>query len=124
MGKPILSLDFDGVCHSYTSKWQGASVIPDPPVDGLYEFLAEATKVFSVNIFSTRSHQEGGTQAMKVWFKKHCPEHLLPMLDKLDFPMEKPPAYVGIDDRVITFEGKWPDVEFLRNFKPWNKRGI
>jgi hypothetical protein len=29
---------------------------------------------------------------------------------------------VGIDDRVLTFEGKFPSVETLKNFKPWNKR--
>lgn len=32
---PILCLDFDGVCHSYTSGWKGAAVIPDPAVPGL-----------------------------------------------------------------------------------------
>ena len=50
--KPILCLDFDGVCHSYISGWQGAGVIPDPPVDGMWEFLETAIGVFEVDIFS------------------------------------------------------------------------
>ena len=38
------------------------------------------------------------------------------------FPETKPPAFVGIDDRVLTFEGEWPSMEQLLAFKPWNKR--
>ena len=38
---------------------------------------------------------------------------------RLKFPLEKPPAFVGIDDRVITFHGSWPDVQELRAFKTW-----
>jgi len=40
--KPILVLDFDGVLHSYTSGWQGATVIADPPTRGMVEFLRAA----------------------------------------------------------------------------------
>jgi hypothetical protein len=121
-GKPILSLDFDGVCHSYTSGWKGAAVIPDPPVDGLFEFLEKAVEVFEVNIFSTRSHQEGGAAAMRDWFVKHCPDGKMGIYTKLVFPLTKPPAAVGLDDRIFLFEGKWPDIQTLKNFKPWNKR--
>jgi len=63
--KPILCLDFDGVCHSYTSGWRGAAVIPDPPVDGLWDFLFTAMAVFEVHIFSSRSNQSGGITAMQ-----------------------------------------------------------
>ena len=122
MGQRILVLDFDGVCHSYTSGWQGAAVISDPPVEGLFEFLNQATNEFEVNIFSSRSHQSGGITAMQNWFTQHCPKFYLPMLNKLKFPLEKPAGFVGIDDRVITFQGTWPSIEFLQNFKPWNKR--
>jgi len=38
MSKPILLIDFDGVIHSYTSGWQGAGVISDPPVEGAFDF--------------------------------------------------------------------------------------
>jgi len=124
--KPILCLDFDGVCHSYTSRWQGADVIPDPPVAGLFEFLEEACKVFDIQVFSSRSHQDGGQAAMMAWFIEHRRQWReaggqgVEIL-KIGFPTEKPPAMVSIDDRAITFTGQWPAVETLRAFKPWNK---
>lgn len=36
---PILSIDFDGVLHSYKSGWQGARNIPDPPVPDAIPWL-------------------------------------------------------------------------------------
>jgi hypothetical protein len=119
MNKPILCLDFDGVCHSYTSGWKGAGVIPDRPVDGMWEFLSEAVNVFEVAIFSSRSNQDGGIAGMKDWFYLWAEGDWPQIVDKLSFPTEKPPAFVGIDDRVITFKGSWPDVEELRGFKTW-----
>ncbi len=123
-GKPILSLDFDGVCHSYESGWKGADVIPDPPVEGLFEFLEIASEKFVINIFSSRSHQEGGVEAMKAWFyewfgREYGRTSIPPF--ELRFPKNKPPALITLDDRAILFTGTWPDVDSLRDFKPWNK---
>lgn len=42
----------------------------------------------------------------------------------LRFPTEKPPAFVGIDDRVLTFTGEWPGIEKLRTFKTWNAKEV
>lgn len=118
--KPILILDFDGVCHSYTSGWKGAAVIPDPPVDGMWEALRDYVSYFEVNILSSRTHQEGGKQAMKDWFRLHAyPNWHLDVLRELKFPDDKPPAVVTIDDRGITFTGTWPSLESLKAFKPW-----
>ena len=122
--KPILCLDFDGVCHSYTSGWKGADIIPDTPVAGMWEFLREAVGVFEVNIFSSRTHQPGGLAAMKTWFIQHAEADDWQIVDALVFPNEKPPALVGLDDRVLLFGGLWPSVESLRNFKPWNARAV
>lgn len=69
--KPILCLDFDGVLHSYTSGWKGASRIPDPPVPGALEFVVGALDRFQVAILSSRSHQWGGRRAMKRWLHDH-----------------------------------------------------
>ena len=79
--RPVLSVDFDGVIHSYTSGWRGVSVLPDPPVPGAMAFLREAVKVFDVQVFSCRSRSTIGVGdlqellAFKPWNKR---EALLP----------------------------------------------
>lgn len=133
--KSILCLDFDGVCHSYTSGWQGADVCSDPPVPGLFEFLEEADKAFRVQIFSSRSRQPGGMAAMMKWFDKYWTKYLFQKKPELkerfaeffncpliQFVDEKPPAFLTIDDRAITFVGQWPAIEELKNFQPWFKK--
>jgi len=127
MKRPVLCLDFDGVCHSYTSGWKGADVIPDPPVPGLFEFLEKACRVFDIEVFSSRSNQPGGRDAMMAWFlneRRRWRENGGKGTANLaiSFPEVKPPALVTIDDRALTFTGQWPPVETLANFTPWNKR--
>lgn len=133
MSKPILCLDFDGVLHSYESGWKGASLIPDPPVDGAIPFLMTAVlSSFDVVIYSSRSHQSGGISAMRAWLQNHLEAHCareyprdpgLPraILDAINFPQCKPSAMVTLDDRAITFDGKWPSISSLLAFKPWNR---
>lgn len=136
-GKKILCLDFDGVCHSYTSGWQGANVIPDPPVPDMWEFLTDVSHHFEIHIFSSRSGQPNGIVAMKKWFAENFVIHnkaignkmtfgdaYIAIEDWLHFPEDKPAAFVGIDDRVITFTGHWPSTTALLNFQPWNKRPV
>ena len=119
----ILCLDFDGVCHSYTSGWRGAAVIPDPPVPGMWEFLESAVHHFELHIFSSRSHQFGGTAAMKAWFLEHANSGFRQDIARkfLRFPLEKPPSFVTIDDRCICFTGTWPSMKDVLNFRVWNK---
>lgn len=124
MSKPILCLDFDGVCNSYTSGWVGADNIPDDPMPGLFEFLEEAAKIFDIQIYSSRNHLPGGIQAMQSWFvdnrDKWMRETGYPAEPlTLKYPVTKPAAYVGIDDRVLTFKGLWPSIEELKAFQPW-----
>lgn len=126
MGKPILCLDFDGVCHLYTSGWKGADVIPDEAVPGLFEFLERAAPIFDIQVFSSRSNQPGGMEAMQAWFEKQhekwCLETGRESADlAISFPTQKPAAFVSLDDRAVTFTGQWPEVDTLRKFKPWHK---
>lgn len=131
--KPILCLDFDGVIHSYSSGWKGADVIPDPPVADALEWMNEALDHFEVHVFSSRSNQPGGIDAMKAWLREWAvnllrdgrfeDDPMLCWLDLIKWPTEKPPAMITLDDRALTFEGTWPRFDDLKAFKPWNKRG-
>lgn len=125
--KPILCLDFDGVIHSYSSGWKGADVIPDPPVEGAIAFMLGALNHFKVVIFSSRSHQRGGTAAMQRRLREHAGAAWYespagPGLEDVQFAAEKPAAMITLDDRALTFDGTWPDLDDLKNFQPWNKR--
>lgn len=126
MSKPTLSVDFDGVLHSYSSGWKGADVIPDPPVPGALQFLKDASEHFAVAIFSSRTHQTGGLAAMKKWLMKAVLDWDQgdgePWFANIQWPETKPAAFLAIDDRAICFDGVWPDPKALLGFKPWNKR--
>lgn len=147
MHKPILCLDFDGVVSAYKGRWEGATVILDPPVPGAFEFMVAALPHFDVCIFSSRSHAPGGRMAMAEWLVQHgWPPEQIDWLgcvglddgpaarqrardraasagdlvaDAIQFPAVKPPFSVGLDDRVLTFHGRFPTIEAMRAFRAW-----
>ncbi len=41
------------------------------------------------------------------------------LLKKIRFPTKKPAAFLTIDDRCFRFDGVFPDVAELLDFKPW-----
>lgn len=118
----IICVDFDGVIHSYSSGWRGVDVIADAPVRGAIEWLEEMLQAENVKpvIYSSRSKNPEGIEAMKNWFFDHGMDYEL--LKKLEFPTQKPAAFLTIDDRAICFEGLFPTREDVLNFKPWNKK--
>ena len=122
MYKKILCIDFDGVIHSYSSGWQGAGKISDPPVPGAIEWLIELVKSddFEPQIYSSRSRQDGGIIAMHHWLLRNG--ILLEILNKIKFPTQKPAAFLTIDDRAICFDGSFPTQDQMKEFKPWNKQ--
>jgi len=113
-------VDFDGVLHSYTSGWKGATVIADPPVEGAIAWLGAAVERFHVAILSARSREKGGIEAMREWLQREGLD--VGVLSKLSFPRSKIPAHVYIDDRGWRFDGAFPSLDEVDAFEPWYKR--
>jgi hypothetical protein len=132
---PTIAVDFDGVIHSYTSGWQGAHVIPDPPVPGAIDFLAylsaDGTPA-NVVIFSSRAKTWRGRRAMKAWLCEHsgglwdeCMGN--PGIQSIKVTATKPVASVYLDDRAVRFDGSFPSdgkgVRAMLELQPWWKTG-
>lgn len=121
-GSKIICVDFDGVLHHYRTGWQGVDKITDTPVPGAIPFLIDLVSDprFTCCIYSSRSKEEEGILAMRQWLL----EYGLPpsVLREIQFPTQKPAAYMTIDDRAICFEGNFPTLEDLDAFQPWTRR--
>lgn len=123
---PIICLDFDGVVHSYTSGWKGSRIIPDLPVEGALDWMHKAlNRNYRVAILSSRSKYFMGRFYMRAWLREHAGdfwfEHMDRGLEDVEFPKYKPSAIISIDDRAIMFTGRFPTLEEIKGFKPWNK---
>lgn len=116
----IICIDFDGVIHSYSSGWQGAATVADLPVPGAFAWLNELLDDpgFKPVIYSSRSKEDSGINAMQVWFG----EHGFARVSELEFPTQKPAAYLTVDDRALMFQGVFPELQWMLDFKAWNKR--
>ena len=113
--KRTIVFDFDGVIHSYSSGWQGAATIPDPPVPGIAEAIADIRRHFLVVVVSSRCSQPEGLAAVQTFLDKYAIE-----VDGVC--AHKPPALVYIDDRALCFDGH-PEtlLDQIKNFKTWQE---
>ena len=102
MSKPTIAIDFDGVIHSYTTPWQGETIIPDPPVSGIGQALEDIRNAgYEIAVYSTRCDTVEGRRAVMQWLSKHNLRQYINRVTSL-----KPPATVYIDDRAICFDGR------------------
>ncbi len=125
--KRRITLDFDGVIHSYTTRWESADKIPDPPVRGAFDAIERyLNDDLRVAILSVRSRFEvspgrstsTGIVAMRAWFERWG----FKRTHELEFPLNKQPSLLYVDDRAWQFDGTtFPSPDTVRNFKPWNK---
>ena len=117
-----LCIDFDGVIHEYKSKWVDSATICDGPVVGAINWLKAlvADKDMKPSIYSSRSKTPEGVKAMKVWLTQNG--MTLDEIRGLEFPTQKPAAFLTIDDRAICFRGTFPSKQEITHFKAWNKR--
>lgn len=113
-----LLVDFDGVLHNYTG-WTGETDIPGGLIPGAEEALREYVQNYKVVVFSTRAQTRAGADAMDAFLRKELPEDIS---SKLQITDRKQPAVLCIDDRAFCFHGKFPSVEFIKNFQPHWKR--
>lgn len=128
--KPIITVDFDGVAHLYTSAWVGEDKVVDGPVPGFFDWWYKARDHFTIVIYSARSKSETGIEAMRGWFQVHFNEWRKDRIETitldLHFASEKPMAFLTIDDRAIHFKGDWKAPELdplvMKKFRPWNKQ--
>jgi len=118
--RPILCVDFDGVVHGYSRGWQNGEIY-DPPVPGFKEWADKARQHFNLVIYSSRSWEDSGREAMRAWMTARGID-----ASWFEFAAQKPPAFMTIDDRAVCFRGDWSAAELtpeaLRAFKPWNAR--
>lgn len=114
-GKPIISLDFDGVIHSYITRLRNSNLIPDPPVEGIKEVIDELRKKYYVAISSARASTKEGRIAIIEWLNKY--DIIVDEITNVKLPAE-----IHIDDRTICFDGDaYSLIDKIKAFKPWNR---
>jgi hypothetical protein len=133
--KPTLCIDFDGCIHSYERGWQNGEIY-GTVVPGFFEWAARAKDHFKLVIYSSRSKDPDGIEAMEQWLRFQHTQWVetewnggMTVQTDIDFEFahEKPAAWLTIDDRCIRFDGSWRmlglEPERLLAFKPWMTRG-
>lgn len=117
MNKRIrIMVDFDGTLNTYTTPFTTEDNIPDPPVKGAIKFLQELLdSEMDVMIFTTRGATLKGRVAVRNWLKNNGIKNPPRVTDK------KYGAHLYIDDKGFQFRGQFPTLDYIRNFKAWNK---
>lgn len=106
-----LAIDFDGTLSAYTG-WKGDMAPLDPPLPGAIDFLTDCLdRGFAVVIFTTRPEQ-----LVHEWLEKHAPPDVALAVQITN---TKPPAWLYIDDRCFLFQGTFPTMPEIENFKAW-----
>lgn len=127
--RKLVAVDFDGVLHRYSKGWHDGTIY-DEPVPGAMQWLAALLDTFEVVIVSTRMHTAEGRDAVQVWIAKHMRsvfgDEWSEIAARLRYSFLKPPAWVTIDDRALTFDGDFSSprwrAEALEAFSPWYTR--
>ncbi len=114
--RKTIVFDFDGVIHSYSSGWQGVTVIPDAPIEETVETIKRLRKEdYEIVVVSTRCANLEGMLAVRQYLKHHKIE-----VDRVC--SEKPPALVYVDDRAVCFRPGTDLYNQIINFKPWREK--
>lgn len=123
-GKPSLAVDFIGVLFLRRGTDADGKIV-GKVVDGAGDFLVEASKHFTVSIWSEHTRR-GGLETIK--------RLLLPALegpcgsrnnafrflnDEIKWPTSRGDHFLWLDDRGFRFDGNFPNPVDLLKLKPW-----
>lgn len=118
-----ICLDFDGVIHSYEKGWQGGKLY-GTVTPGFFDWALEAEKLFRLVIYSTRSGTPGARMEMRRWIKAQWErDGRSGPIPSFEYASKKPPAWLTIDDRAVTFKGDWNEFSptAILAFRPWHE---
>jgi hypothetical protein len=121
--KPILCIDYEGTVCTKDEK----------PTEGFFTWAVEACRHFNLVIFTPQASTEEGLQSLEQWLQLHTIAWRHDQMERgtpiataplaFEFAHEKLPAFLTIDDRSITFTGRWTDLklkpETLLKFIAW-----
>lgn len=136
MNKPTIAVDFDGVIYDRPKTEKGNAVFTALPVPGAMQFLRHATSAFNVVIFSARFTTDDVVESCRQYILHQMTQHNLyrvamfedkpfnpeEIVSKISFRHTKPIARVYLDDRAWQFNGTFPKIPELLNFKTWRER--
>ena len=109
--KKTILIDLDGVLNDYVGNYDKDFI---PPIKfGAKEFLRDLSKNYDIKIFTTRNSEH----ALK-WIEENGLNEFVVGITNV-----KEPCWVYIDDRCITFDGKFEGlIDKINNFKPYYKK--
>ena len=109
--KKTILIDLDGVLNEYVGNYDKDFI---PPIKaGAKEFLSDLSKNYDIKIFTTRNSE----LALK-WIEENGLNEFVVGVTNV-----KEPCWVYIDDRCITFDGKFEGlIDKIDNFKPYYKK--
>lgn len=117
--KRAVAIDFDGVIHPNT-RWEGVDATPDAPTPGAKEAISSyLAHGFDVVVFSCRATEIDGRLAIARYLAEHFG---LGATEGIKITAEKPHAAIYIDDRGYCFQGTFPSVADISEFRPWNRK--
>ena len=109
--KKTILIDLDGVLNDYVGNYDEDFI---PPIKaGAKEFLSDLSKNYVIKIFTTRN-----SELVSKWIEENGLNEFVVGITNV-----KEPCWVYIDDRCITFDGKYEGlIDKINNFKPYYKK--
>lgn len=140
--KQRICFDFDGVINSYESGWHGLENLPDPPIEGVLEWIAAAQAAghkiliwsrrtadakylsdschfghdYAVPVYLLSSDRFKGINAIKKYIQHWSAiKNISIDVEAIDFPYGKAHFDMLIDDRAHRFNGRTINLPDLDN---------